>query len=259
VLQDEWASGHALLTLTRMRRENSQTDAIAHTPGGVTGLLDDQVQVAAAALDAFEFTGDQEWLVWAEQIMDRVWVDFWDDRAGGLFDTARGRTGEAGLLPSRAKPIQDTPTPSPNGVAGIVTARLHEITGDSRWRERAGALVAAFAGRAQELGLHASAYLLGVDWQVNPATHLVMVGDAHDPIVQAMHRAALAEFVPRRVVQLLAPHAAAARVLPAPLKAMMGGESPRAYACTGTSCTQPASDVASWQATLESIRATVAM
>ncbi len=36
VLGDEWAGGHALLTLERMRRENPEPDAVAHTPGGMS-------------------------------------------------------------------------------------------------------------------------------------------------------------------------------------------------------------------------------
>src|SRR5215210_5077212 len=36
VLGDEWAGGHALLTLERIRTENSGADAVAHTPGGMT-------------------------------------------------------------------------------------------------------------------------------------------------------------------------------------------------------------------------------
>jgi uncharacterized protein YyaL (SSP411 family) len=256
VLGDDWAEGQALLTLARIRQENRE--AVTHTPGGIAGLLDDQVQVAAAALDAYEATGDREWLEWAERLMDRVWADYWDGEGGGLFDTARSRTDEAGLLPTRAKPMQDTPTPSPNGVAGIVTARLHELTGEARWRERSAALVAAFAGRAAELGLYAATYLVAVDWQLNPATHLVIVGDLHDQQVQAMHRAALATFVPRRVVQLIPPADAGERPLPPALRGMVAaGVAPRAYACTGTSCSQPAADLTSWQATLDSLRSAV--
>jgi hypothetical protein len=224
----------------------------------VAGLLDDQVQVAAAALDAYETTGDREWLGWAEGLMDRVWADYWDGEGGGLFDTARGRTDEAGLLPARAKPMQDTPTPSPNGVAGIVTARLHQLTGEARWQERGAALLAAFAGRAAELGLYAATYLLAVDWQLNPATHLVVVGDPRDPKVQAMHRAAMAAFVPRRVAQVVDPADAGARPVPPALRGMLAaGAGPRGYACTGSSCSQPAADLATWQVTLESLRSAV--
>jgi uncharacterized protein YyaL (SSP411 family) len=190
--------------------------------------------------------------------MDRVWADYWDGDEGGLFDTARDRTGEEGLLPARAKPVQDTPTPSPNGVAGIVVARLHEFTGDLRWKQRGEELVRAFAGRAQELGLYAATYLLAVDWQLSPATHLVVVGDSTDPNAEAMHRAALAGFVPRRVVQLIVPADAGARNLPPALGGMLaGGRSPRGYACSGATCSQPAEQLSAWVATLESLRPAV--
>ncbi len=251
VLGDEDARRHALLTMARLRRERVAEDAVAHTPGGVTGLLDDQVQVAAAALDAHEATGELEWLAWAERLMDRVWVDYWDERGGGLFDTARGRGAEPGLLPARAKPVQDTPTPSPNGVAGIVCARLHELTGHSRWRDRGLAVVRAFAGRAGEYGLYAAAYLLAVDWLLSPTTHLVIVGDPGDPAADQMHADALATFVPRRVVRRIAPRDAATQPLPPAMAGMVAaGRAPRGYACTGTSCRAPAETVEQWQATL---------
>jgi uncharacterized protein YyaL (SSP411 family) len=258
VLGDDWPRDHGLLTLARIRGESTEPDAVAHTPGGVAGLLDDQVQTAGAALDAYEITSDREWLEWAERLMDRVWADYWDDETGGLFDMARARGDEAGLLPARAKPIQDTPTPSPNGVAGIVSARLHELTTEPRWKERGTSLAAAFAGRGADLGLYAATYLLAVDWQVNPATHLVVVGDANDSSALAMHRAALSAFVPRRVAQLVASTETGERPLPPALRGMLAsGGSPRGFACTGTSCTQPAGDLAAWEVTLESLRSAV--
>ena len=247
VLDDAPARDHALATLELLRRESPEPDALPHTAGGVTGLLDDQVQTAAAALDAYEATGGHEWLVWAGRLMDRVWEDYRDDAGGGLFDTARGRSGEEGLLPARIKPVQDTPTPSPNGVAGIVLARLHELTGEPRWRERAGELVAAFSGRAVELGLHGSAFLLALDWYLNPATHLVVIGDEADETADAMHRAALATFAPRRVIQRLTPAQAAERRLPPALTGMLvAGAGARGYACTGTSCSLPATTPTEW-------------
>jgi uncharacterized protein YyaL (SSP411 family) len=187
--------------------------------------------------------------------MDRVWTEYWDSDGGGLFDTAIQRAGQEGLLPARAKPVQDTPTPSPNGVAGIVAARLHELTGEPRWRERGSELVSVFAGRASELGLHAATYLLAVDWLVNPVAHLVVVGEKGDPASTTLHHAALAGFLPRRVVQFLSPDDAQRGSLPAALRSMVThGSSPRAYACTGTTCSQPAEDASAWTATLESLR-----
>jgi uncharacterized protein len=252
VLDDADARGHALLTLERLRSERVAEDAVAHTPGGVRGLLDDQVQVAAGALDAAETTGDAAWIAWAERLMDRVWLDYWDEAGGGgLFDAARGRRDELGLLPARAKPVQDAPAPSPNGVAGIVCARLHELTGAGRWRERGLALVRAFAGRAEALGLHAAAYLLAVDSQLSPATHLVIVGEPGDPVAEAMHADALRAFIPRRVVRRIAPTRAAGDTLPAAMGGMVAaGRAPSGYACTGTSCRAPAESEDAWRAVL---------
>ncbi len=247
VLDDAAARDHALATLEGLRRESAEDDALAHTPGGVSGLLDDQVHAAAAALDAYEITGDRTWLAWAERIMERVWRDYWDGAAGGLFDTARGRDGESGLLPARVKPVQDTPTPSPNGVAGITLIRLHELTGRADWRERAGALISAFAGGAADLGLYGSAFLLALDWYVNPATHFVVIGAAGDETADAMHRAALAGFAPRRVVQRLTPEEAETGSLPPAIAGMLAaGTGTRGYACVGTSCGLPATTVEEW-------------
>jgi len=132
------------------------------------------------------------------------------------------------------------------------------MTGNTQWQERGSALVAAFAGRVAELGLYAATYLLAVDWQVNPATHLVVVGDAHNAVARTMHRSALGLFAPRRVVQLVAPDTVSPQTLPAALRGMVAaGQSPRAYACTGTSCSQPAADLESWQSTLDSLRSLV--
>jgi uncharacterized protein YyaL (SSP411 family) len=248
VLDDAAARAHALATLELLRDESAEADAVSHTPGGVAGLLDDQVQAAAAALDAYEATGQGEWLSWGERVMERVWRDYRDEVSGGLFDTARGGSAGEGLLPARVKPVQDTPTPSANGVAGITLARLHELTGDPRWRERAGALLSAFAGGAVELGLHGSALLLALDWYLNPSTHFVVIGEDGDETADAMHRAALAAFAPRRVIQRLTPAEAAARRLPPALAGMLAaGSETRGYACTGATCGLPAGTLEEWQ------------
>ncbi|HYF38367.1 MAG TPA: hypothetical protein VD930_01680, partial [Gemmatimonadales bacterium] len=69
---------------------------------------------------------------------------------------------------------------------------------------------------------------------------------------------ALASFAPRRVVQRLDPNRLGDTALPAALQGMVSaGQTPRGYACTGTSCSQPAADVDSWRATLESLRSLV--
>ncbi len=252
VLGDPRALEHGLRTLARIRAEQADPAALRHSPGGIDGLLDDQVQVALAALDAFEASGDAAWLDWSVAIMDRVWTDYRDPDAGGLYDTV-GRDGE-GLLPTRLKPVQDAPTPSPNGVAALCLARLAELHGDARWALRGTELVRAFASAVPDLGIYGATFLMAVDWMVNPATHLVIVEGREPGDADAMHRAALSAFLPRRVIHRVGEADLARRFLPPAVTAMVNASAgTRAYACVGAACQAPVSTLQAWRDTLARI------
>jgi hypothetical protein len=255
ILDDPWALEHGLKTLRRIRNEQPDPAALRHSPAGSGGLLDDQVQVALAAIEAHEVTSEREWLTWSVAILDRVWAEYLDEEHGGLFDTAT-RTGE-GLLPTRVKPVQDAPTPSPNGVAALCAARLAELTGDARWAERRDALMRVFAGAAVQLGIFGATLLLALDWAVHPATHLVIVqGGGDSALADELHRMALRTFLPRRVVQRIEAADPAATSLPSPVRAMLAaGPGVRAYACIGTRCLAPATSAAEWVARLRELTA----
>jgi uncharacterized protein YyaL (SSP411 family) len=253
MLGDQWARQHAVTTLKRIQQENPEPDAVTHAPGGVAGLLEDQVHVALAAIDTAESTGEPAWLAWSERIMARVVRDYWDSTHGGFFDTAPITAGE-GLLPMRSRPLQDSPTPSPNGVAAIVLARLAEHTMNPEWAERRDASIKAFAGGAATLGLHGSTFLTAVDWKLNPPVHLVIVGESGDPVADAMHARALATYVPRRVIRRILPAEVNSPSLPPAMRAMIQpGSAARGYVCVGTSCRLPVSSEAEWNRTLAEI------
>ena len=250
-LNDAWALGHGLRTLARIRAEAPDPAALPHSPAGIGGLLDDQVQTALASIDAYEATGDHAWLEWSRALLDRVWAEYHDSERGGLFDTP-ARVGE-GLLPIRIKSIQDTPTPSANGVAALAAARLAELTGDSIWAARRDALVRAFAGAAVPLGLYGATLLQALDWSLSPPTHFVIVS-GRDPVERTLadelHRLALQTFAPRRVVQRVDPGGAVGR-LPSAVQAMLDtAQGTRAFACVGAACLAPATTLEGWRETL---------
>ncbi len=233
-------AAHALATLDRILSEGSDGDgpAVLHALGGsVRGILEDQVQIAAACLDAFEATGVRSYLDRATAMMDCVWSDYWSPDKG-LRD--RAATEGEGFLTQPVIPIHDSPTPSPNGVAGILLLRLAEHTGAEQWRERATQLVSAIGGLLDELGLHGAALFMAADWLINPATHVVVVAAPDDPARAALLRAARTTYHPRKVVVPLAPGESAPELPPA-LAAMLDGTTPRAYVCTGTHCAPPTS------------------
>ena len=184
--------------------------------------------------------------------MDQVWAAHWDPEHGGLHDIAKWRDKE-GLLSAALKPIQDSPNASPNGVAGQTAARLFEHTMSQRWRDRHEALVTVFGASAAELGLFASAHLLAADWLVRPATHLVITGAEGDPLATALHQAALAAFVPRRVIVRLYP-GTDTQTLPPALRTLAPiATLSRGYLCSGPQCLAPSDSLAAWIAALRSV------
>ena len=187
------------------------------------GMLDDNVQAAAAFLDAYEATGTAAWLERALAIMKYCDGAHWDNASGGYFDIATGGAGAA-YLATRGKPVQDAPTPSPNGVAALVLARLWAITDQPEWRTQLDRQLGAFAGAAGDLSLHGATLLRAADWAVHPVTRIEVTGPAGEGPACAMHLLALQTYRPRRVVVRKIADTPAA---------------PAATVCVGTTCSLP--------------------
>jgi hypothetical protein len=183
-------------------------------------MLDDNVQSAAAFIDAFEATGQDAWRERAVAVMTYCATAHWDDPTGGYFDLAQGGTGTA-YLAARAKPIQDAPTPSPNGVAALVLARLWALSDAAEWRSRLDRQLGVFAGVAAELGLHGATLARAIDWAVHPVTRIEVSGPAGEGPACAMHLLALQVYRPRKVV---------IRTI---------ADRPAATVCVGTTCSLP--------------------
>jgi uncharacterized protein YyaL (SSP411 family) len=188
-------------------------------------LLDDQAQAAAAFLTAYEHTGEGRWLDRARELTELMLAFYWDQDGGGFFDT---REATRGFLGERGKPIQDAPTSSPNAVAALVLLRLGVVSGESRYAERAGQLLAAFAGRASELSIHGATYLRAVDWFIQGECKVVVA----DTTTSEMAELARAFYRPRKIV-------------------VSKAESPGTLVCAGSACAAPAFDAAALRATLE--------
>jgi hypothetical protein len=182
------------------------------------GMLDDNVQSAAAFLDAYEATGGSTWLERATTVM--IYCEkAHSDGTPGYFDIAA--TNGTAYLAARAKPVQDAPTPSPNGVAALVLARLWALTDKAEWRQRLDRQIAAFAGSARELSLYGATLLRAIDWAMNPVTRIEVSGPTGDGPACAMHLLALQHYRPRKVV----------------IRKI--ADRPATTVCIGTSCSQP--------------------
>ena len=184
------------------------------------GLLEDNVHAAAAFLDAYESTGDGAWLTRAITVMQHCRGAHWDEVKGGFFDVARDRTGSA-YLATPAKPVQDAPTPSGNGVAALVLARLAALTDEAQWRGLLDRQLATFGGAASQLGLYGATLLRAIDWALSPVTRVEVSGVRGPGAACDMHLLALQTYLPRKVV------------------VRKTAETPAATVCVGTTCSLP--------------------
>lgn len=126
--------------------------------GSVTGLLQDQVQLAAACLAAFGAFGDRTYLDVARDIaavLDREFAD----PLGGYFDSVHPDPA-APALADRTKQVFDDLLPGANAWAAHALFRLADATGEARYARRAEATLGVFAGALRGEGVRAASYLL---------------------------------------------------------------------------------------------------
>ena len=133
---------------------------VAHFHDGeahVRGLLDDQVRTAAAALDAFEGTGDITYEMIAEELGHYMLRNMWDERDDGFFDRVHSPSSdEIGLMNARVKPFVA------NCEAARMLIRLAKSSGNHEFDARAEATLRAFGGAAPSQGPLAAHYVLAM-------------------------------------------------------------------------------------------------
>ncbi|HEV2424419.1 MAG TPA: thioredoxin domain-containing protein [Terriglobia bacterium] len=207
-------------------------------------LLDDQVLVASALLDAFEVTGESRYFDRALALGELVVQRFWDSTAGGFFDMAIDAGDRRGALAVRRKALQDSPTPAGNSVAIAVLDRLALLTGRRDLGEKADRTLDLFATKAGEYGLFASTYGLALARHLRGSVEIIVVGLAADSRREELWRAAQDAPVPGKRVLALTPEAIAGGSLPSGLAATLPhlkpGHNSFGLVCTGNSCQPPA-------------------
>jgi uncharacterized protein YyaL (SSP411 family) len=218
----------------------------------VAGLLDDYAFTALACLDAYEATADLSYFKFAQAITDAMIARFFDATSGGFFDSEPIADGESlGVLATRRKPLQDSPTPAGNPMAAIALARMHHYTGDAGYRDKAELTLETFAGVAEQFGIFAATYGIAVLHQLeSPVQVVVITGDGDEAAAEELDAAATAPFAFTKSTLRLAANQAVAENLPLALAVTipnlpaLGSRKSFAVLCSGSACQPPVSDAA---------------
>lgn len=108
---------------------------------------------------------------------------FYDSNRGAFFDTELDPAA-AGHLRIREKPLAE------NVAAARGLLKLHHITGDSQYRQRAESVLSAFVEANREYGEHAAGYAIAVDQFLHPPVEVTLEGDPSNPDYVGMAQAA---------------------------------------------------------------------
>jgi uncharacterized protein len=215
----------------------------------VAGLLEDYAFTALACLDAYEATSDLSYFRFAQALADAMIARFYDATSGGFFDSEPAAEGASlGVLATRRKPLQDSPTPAGNPMAAIALIRLHHYSGEAGYRDKAEQTLEAFAGVAEQFGIFAATYGIAVVHLLETPVQVVVI--AEDDQAADLLAAAAAPFAFNKATLQLAGNQVVAKNLPPTLASTLPGL-PRlgsgesfAVLCSGSSCQPPISDAA---------------
>ena len=212
-------------------------------------FLDDYAEMARAALMLAEATGEASYVEKAGAWVAVLDAHYWDADEGGYFYAPDD--GEASI--SRTKTAHDAATPAGNGTMVGVLARLHHLTGETAYRDRAEALVKAFSGEL-ERNFSPLSTLANNSEVLRRAVQVVVCGARTDEGTKALLDAVYATSLPDRVLTVLEPSATLPLGHPAFGKGQQEGQA-TAYVCVGPVCSLPVTEADVLRAALDNARA----
>jgi uncharacterized protein YyaL (SSP411 family) len=211
----------------------------------IPGVLDDYAFTTVACLDAYEATADLSYFNFATRMGETMIERFFDPVSGGFFDTEKVPLNQKtlGVLGTRRKPFQDSPTPAGNSMAAIALLRLHAYTNKSDLHDKAEQTIEVLAAVAAQYGLFAATYGIAAVHLSHAHTLIVILGN--DALAHRLYRAAVGPYSACKAVLKLAPNEAVPQNLPAALAetipqlpAIKEGKTV-AVVCSGFTCHPP--------------------
>jgi len=197
---------------------------------GFAGIADDYANMARAALQLWEVTGDARFLepakAWTKVLDDH----FWNSQINGYCFYA----DNAEQLFVRPRMVFDNPAPSVNGTMLVVLTRLALLTGGRDYMARASTLAATFGNEANRMLQGAGSYLAGFEYLIN-SLMIVVIGHKGNARTQELIRAYWNKPLPNGMIIQIEPGEPLPQDHPASGRGMEGGQ-PTAYICQAGAC-----------------------
>ena len=210
----------------------------------LNGYLDDYAFLAAALLDAFEATFTPAYFDLAQQLINTMLEEFWDEEQWGFFFT--GKSHET--LIERTKSVYDQAIPSGTSVATRTLLRLYHYTGKADYLQRAEQVLYLVRQHMEQQPFGVGSLLTTLDFYVRKPQEIVLIGTPDAEDTQAMLRALHQQYIPNKVLFQIDPQQVTAALEALPLlrdvlagKAQVDGKA-TVYVCHNFTCSLPVTD-----------------
>ncbi|MCH7739317.1 MAG: thioredoxin domain-containing protein [Chloroflexi bacterium] len=203
----------------------------------LNGYLEDYSFQVESLISLYEATFDDQWLIEARTIANRMIDLFWDGDAGVFHDT--GTDHEELLV--RPRDVFDNATPSGGSVAATVLLKLALIFDDDEYRELALRSLGSVRDLMEQAPLGLPNWLAAVDFHTGRPKEVVVIGALSSAETRSLLRTAHAEYMPNLVL------AGAPGQVEHPIspllesRALVDGE-PAAYVCENYVCQLPVTE-----------------
>jgi uncharacterized protein YyaL (SSP411 family) len=206
----------------------------------VAAFADDYAALSRGLIDLYEATGETAWLIWAEQLVETLNREFWDETEGGYFNSAP----DPHVL-IRTKEDYDGAEPSANSLATLNNLRLANLLERDDLRQKGEQTLQLFGTRLQQNPSSMPEMLCAQMMLQTPPQHIVIVGKPDDADTKVLLSAIWKTFAPFKNLILLSNQTRPFWEKHLPFVAAMqqiDGKA-TAYVCRNFACQKPTNNV----------------
>jgi uncharacterized protein len=234
------ASAAADFLLTKMRGDGGRLlHSYKDDRARFAAYLDDYACLIDGLIDLYQATFETRWLDEALTLAERMVADFADAENGGFFYTAADHEE----LIARTKDVQDSATPSGNGMAAYALLRLGRLTMRNDLEEQGYRTLQSVSGLLAEHPRAAGQSLMALDFHLGPSPEVVILESAKHAQGDSLLAVVREGFHPNAIVVRAAPGSHASLAIAGLLESreLKDGRA-TAYVCEHGRCLDPCTD-----------------
>jgi uncharacterized protein YyaL (SSP411 family) len=197
--------------------------------------LDDYSYLIAALMDSYEALFNVEYLEWANELLDFVHRNFWDEEHGGYFYTIAGQKD----LIYRLKDDTDQSIPSGTAVMLLNNLRFYSLTENATLVEKSERVFKKYANKLENNPYGFGSYLLVLDFYLQKPKEVVLISP-QGATISEYFKSIFNQYVPNKIVVSMRENTE----MPLFTNSLLKGKSlidgkPTAYICHNFTCSQP--------------------